>query len=87
MEDIYDNGNSDLETQLGYMTIHNLARWYHLLETSPRRYVTLQQAEAMRSAGSSFLRMSAAVAKHAANHGILRWKLLPKHHALSRDTQ
>ena len=84
MKDIYNDGNCDLETQLGYMTVHNLARWYQLLETTPRRYLTLQQAEAMKSAGHSFLRVSAAVARHAAAHGILRWKLLPKHHAPSR---
>ena len=71
---------TDLEVQLGYLAIHSLVRWFHTLETSPRRYVSEEQAASMMQSGTSFLKASERLVYFATEQNLLRWKVLPKHH-------
>ena len=53
------------------------------METAPRRFLSDVEARAIAEAGYEFLCLNAALARHAINRSLLRWKLLPKHHAFA----
>ncbi|CAE7245657.1 unnamed protein product [Symbiodinium sp. CCMP2456] len=61
---------ADPEVKLASMMLDSLLRWFHLVETAPRR---LQLPAFLCCSGEA----------GAASLSILRWKLLPKHHAFA----
>ena len=72
--------DANLEIDLAWMAVHHMVRWFHIMETSPRRYVSSAQAAGMMEAGKRFLKVSQTLAQYAVDRNLLRWKVLPKHH-------
>ena len=81
LRDLLSRKPDDREIKLASWCVDSLLRWFHLVETSPKRFLSDAQAQGIADAGYSFLRLIMALANHGASLSIFRWKLLPKHHA------
>ncbi|CAE7251674.1 unnamed protein product [Symbiodinium sp. CCMP2592] len=66
--------SADDEVQMAYLVVHHLATWFHVMETSPRRKVTPEQAGKMMDAGMRFLKVHEHLVYYASQHHLLRWK-------------
>ena len=81
MQELAHQQPEQQEIQLANMATQSLLRWFHLIESSPKRFVSPEQAHEISRAGYSFLRITGSLARLAIHRQIFRWKLLPKHHA------
>ena len=68
------NTSADDEVQMAYLVVHHLVTWFHVMETSPRRKVTPEQAGKMMVAGTRFLKAHEHLVYYASQHHLLRWK-------------
>ncbi|CAE7031358.1 unnamed protein product [Symbiodinium sp. CCMP2592] len=70
----------DREIKLASLSTDCLLRWFHLIETSPKRFVSQEQGQLIANTGYSFQRLARALAQFAVTASVMRWKLLPKFH-------
>ena len=71
--------DSDPELLLAAAATRSLVLWF-LEQEKGQRFLTAAEASAIAEHGRNYLQLVEALARHATQHRILRWKLLPKHH-------
>ena len=70
----------DKELLMGSVASRTMVLWLHELEVADRRYLTQAQAASAAAHGRKHLEIISALSRFASSSGILRWKVLPKHH-------
>ena len=82
LRDLLSRKPGDTEIRLASMSTDCLLRWFHLIETSPKRFVNQEQGQQIANAGYSFQRLARALAQFGVRASVMRWKLLPKFHVV-----
>ena len=73
-------GVQDREVLLAMAGTRSLLLWFCEQEAAHRLYLTETQATAIHGHACEYLKYAQALALHASGAGVLRWKILPKHH-------
>ena len=71
---------NDVELLLAASATKSLTLWFFEQEAADRRFLSLAEAQSIAGHGMRYLGFVEALARFATANGILRWKLLPKHH-------
>ncbi|CAE7468247.1 unnamed protein product [Symbiodinium microadriaticum] len=74
-------GIQDREMLLAVAATRNLLLWFCEQEAANQLYLTESEAETIYKHAMEYLKYAQALAQHASDAGVLRWKILPKHHA------
>ena len=74
------DGANDVELLLAAASTKSLTLWFLEQETANRRFLSAAEARSIAGHGMEYLGFIEALARCATQNGILRWKLLPKHH-------
>ena len=82
-DQVQRNQTHDPELLLAAMASRALVLWYLLQEKANKIYLTVVEAANIAENGWTYLRTVTALARFASLNGILRWKILPKHHVAS----
>ena len=73
-------GIQDREMLLAVAATRNLLLWFCEQEAANQLYLTESEAETIYKHAMEYLKYAQALAQHASDAGVLRWKILPKHH-------